>query len=434
MLSFRLVPLALLCLSATSFAQTYTAQRVQFSEMGSFTQKQLEDASGIHAGTSFTAADLNSAAQRLANTGYFNDVGATLDGKTSAITVQFSVKPTPLDHMLHVGFENFIWLSHDEIEAAVKAKVPLFIDRLPENSPHNEEIKAALTEALAAKSINAEVHYDTFEPTLRHPERAVTFSIDRPTIRVANIKLAGVTPDLVPLVQKSVNSTARTRYTEGPADVTTANRILAPLLDAGYAQATLTDVVPAPTTAADGSIGIVLSAKLDAGEVFHVSGITYAGMPLFSTADFNAATKIHPGDLASRTALIASLAPIDAAYRRKGYMDVVIEATPTFDTTAHQVAYTVSVQPGEPYRIHEVTPNNLDPVARGDFDRNFLLKPGEIYNPEYVAGFIKNNTALRSFEGYSASFKAYADPDTHTVDLVINFIRTARPTAAGGGE
>jgi outer membrane protein insertion porin family len=90
------------------------------------------------------------------------------------------------------------------------------------------------------------------------------------------------------------------------------------------------------------------------------------------------------------------------------------------------MAYTVTVTPGEIYRIHEVTASNLDPAARADFDRGFLMKAGEIYNPEYVAQFLKNNTALRALEGYSASFKAYADPNNHTVDLVITFLRAGR--------
>ncbi len=54
------------------------------------------------------------------------------------------------------------------------------------------------------------------------------------------------------------------------------------------------------------------------------------------------------------------------------------------------------------------------------------MKAGELYNPEYTATFLKNNTALRALEGYSAGFKAYADPNTHTVDLVITFVRGGR--------
>ena len=104
-------------------------------------------------------------------------------------------------------------------------------------------------------------------------------------------------------------------------------------------------------------------------------------------------------------------------------MDVIEEAVPSADPATHLVGYTVSVKPGEQYRIHEVTANNLDPAAKADFDRGFLMKTGELYNPEYVSGFLKNNSGLRALEGYSAAFKAYADPNTHTVDLVLTFVR-----------
>jgi len=417
----------LLCLAtATLHGQNYTAKTIHFSQLGNFTQQQLEDAAGLHAGALLTSADLTAAAQRLVDTGYFDDVGATLDGKINAVTVNFDIKPLELSHLLPVGFENFVWLTHDEIAAAVNAKFPLFNGYLAENSPRQDDLKAALTTALAAKSVSAEVGYDTFEPTLRHPLREIGFHVVKPTIRIANVKLAGVTPALVPMIQKSVNASVRTSYTEGPANITTAELILTPLLDAGYIQATLSNTVPAPGQIESSTTPVVVSAVLQPGEVFHVSTLTFAGTPLFSIDEFHAAAKLHPGDIASRHALLDTLEPIDAAYRRKGYMDVIVASNANPDNTTHVVAYNVTVVPGEQYRIKEITANNLDPAAHADFDRGFLMKTGELYNPEYVATFLKKNTALRALEGYSAAFKAYADPNTHTVDVVINFVRAAR--------
>jgi outer membrane protein insertion porin family len=415
----RLLPL-LLCLttvtiSAQAQTQTYKAGKITFSQLGPFTQQQLEDATGLHTGSIFTVDQLSAAAQRLNDSGYFDEVGASLAGTT----VNFDTKPTDRSKMLPVRFENLVWLTHAEIEAAIHAKFPLFIDVLPENSPHQQEIAAAL----AQKSVTAEVGAETFEPTLNHPLREIGFRITKPVLRVANIKLDGVTPALAPLLQKSVNATAKTRYTEGPAKQTTVESILAPLRDAGYIQAKLTGVTAVPSPPQDGTIGIVLTAQLDAGDVYHFSSISFAGSPLLSADAFTAGLKLHPGDIASHKALIESIAPIDAAYRRKGYMDVIVDAAPTLDSAARTVAYNVTVTPGEPYRIHEVTADNLDPAARADFDRGFLLQPGELYNPEYVSGFLKNNTALQALAHYSASFKAIADPNTHTVDLIITFIR-----------
>lgn len=419
--------LAAFLLVTTLQAQTYTAAKVHFSDPGTFTQQQLEAAAGIHAGTKLTAADLGTAAQKLVDTGYFDSMDATIDGAIASATILFNDKPTPLSHMLPVGFENFVWLTSDEIMAAIRSKIPMYNGYLLDNSPHQAEVKAALTAALAAKSVSAEVSCEDFEPTLRQPRRAIGCKVARPSVQVANVKLGGVTPDLVPLIQKSVNATARTNYTEGPANETTADLILAPLLDAGYVQAMLTDASPAPSGGDNTAVPVIFSAKLVPGAIFRVSGITFAGTDLLSAESFASTSKLHSGDIASRHELLETLAPLDAAYRRKGYMDVIIHADPTVDMAIHQVAYAVKVEPGEQYRLHETTVNNLDPSAKADYDRGFLMKAGDIYNPEYVATFLQHNTALRALTYYSAWFKAYADPNTHTVDLVINFVR-------GGGS
>lgn len=404
-----------------AIAQIYTARVIHFSELGGFTQQQLEAAAGINLGKSFNATDLGAAAQRLVDTGYFDDVAATVDGRITDATVKFTTKPTDHSHMLHVAFANFVWLTHEEVEAAIKTRFPLFNDYLPESSPHQDDIKVALTQALAAKSIVAEVGYETYEPTLRHPVREINFSVVSPSLRVANIKLGGVTPALVPLVQKSVNSTARTQYTEGSADVTTSDSILAPLLDAGYVEASLTHPLPVASLTASGEVAVVLSGTLHAGEIFHVSQISFAGTPIFSLERFASSTKLHAGDLASHAALLATLAPIDAAYRRLGYMDVVVRAIPTLDASTHTVAYVVQVEPGETYRVQTLTADNLTPAAHADFDRTFRMKAGELYNPEYAAGYLKSNKSLHALDNYFATFKAYADPNAHTVELVMTF-------------
>jgi outer membrane protein insertion porin family len=401
---------------------TYTAGKIVFNNPGPYTQAQLEAAAAMHPGASFTADDLGAAAQRLIDSGFFDSAGATLAGDVKKATVLFDIKPIDRAQMLHVGFENFVWLTHAEIDAALSAKAPLFLDYLPENSPLVDTFNAALTAALAAKGITATVSHATAEPTMLRPERSLEFRISSPAIRVANLKLAGVSTGLAPLIQQSVNAAAKNPYNDGLAGQTTEDRILAPLLDAGYIQASLSAVTLTPAVTGD-TASVVLGATLDAGDIYRLSGISFAGTPLLSADSFAASAKLHPGDVASRALLFQTLAPLDAAYRRQGYMDVIIEAAPTPDPATHQVAYTVSVKPGEQYRIHELTADHLDPAARADFDRGFLMKAGELYNPEYVANFLKMNTALRALEGYSASFKAYADPNNHTVDLVLTFVR-----------
>jgi hypothetical protein len=409
-----------------SAQQTYTAGRISFNHPGDFSQQQLEDAAGLHPGSTFTTDDLSKAAQKLADSGFFENIGATLDGALKSITILFDI--TPIDHssLLPVGFENFIWLTPAEVTAAVQSASPLFAGSLPENPALADSIASALAQALTAKGIaGARVEHETVEPTLEHPLRALEFRVTAPRPVVANIKLGGVTPDLVPLVQKSVNATARTVYNAGLTGRLTSDGILMPLLDAGYLQASLTGVSLAPGDPTARSIPVVVSATLVPGYIYHVSALTFAGTPLLSADDFAKTAQLHPGDVASRQALLESFAPLDLAYRRQGYMDVIIDSSPTLNTTAHTVAYNVTVTPGEQYHVHQVTAQGLDPTAQADFDRGYLMKEGSLYNPEYLIKFLKSNTALQALNGYAAGFKAYADPNAHTVDVVITFFRGA---------
>ncbi len=430
MKTLRIIPFVLLtaAMPAVARAQTFIAGKIQFSNPGPYSQAQLEAAAGMHAGSKFTAEELGAAAQRLADTGYFSDVGAkTAPGRVDAITVVFDVKPISQDQMLHVVFENLVWLTHDEIEAALEAKAPLFMDYVPGDSPLLDIFNDALTEALAKKGVTAKVSHDTYEPTLERPEIDIAYRVVDPAPRVINMKLAGVPTELAPLIQKSMNSVGGRAYNGGLEGDTTEERILAPLKDAGYIDATLTD-----ESLAAGSQGqeatVVLSATLHAGDVYRVSNIAFAGCPMLSADEFAATAKLHDGDIAGRAQLLETLKPLDTAYRRQGYADVAVKATPREDATTHQVAYTVTVLPGEQYHVKTVTTNGLDAAAQADFDRAFLMKTGDIYNPEYIQTFFKQNTALQAtasqaLAGYGFTYKAYADPATHTVDLVLTFVR-----------
>jgi outer membrane protein assembly factor BamA len=428
----KILSLTAFTLLATSLyaarSQTFTAAKIDFSHPAPYSQAQLESAAGMHAGTKFTAEELGAAAQRLADTGYFSDVGArTAPGRIDAITVQFDVTPLDRSQMLHVTFENFVWLTHQEIEAALRGKSPLFQGYVPANNQLLDAFNDALTAALAKKGITAKVIHDVFEPALGRPEIDIDYWVATPSIRVANVKLDGVSTDLVPLIQKSVNSVAGKPYSAGLAGETTRDRILAPLLNAGYIDAALSDEAATPGASGDAE-HVVVSGTLHTGEVYRVSGITFAGTPMFGADAFASTEKLHTGDIAGREQLLETLKPLDAAYRRAGYADVSVAATPQEDAATHQVAYTVTVTPGELYRIKTITPNGLDAAEQADFDKGFTMKAGDIYNPEYLQAFyqkafLENNTALRKLAEFNFSYKAYADPSTHTVDLVLNFAR-----------
>lgn len=426
----RALLLALFFLVADAGGQTYVARHIVFKDPGEFTQQQLELASGMHAGAQANADSMSAAAQKLIDSGYFDDVTASLDGTADNASLIFNLKPTDRSQLLHVGFENFIWLKPADIDTAIRARLPLFNGYLAENSQLGDLVSAQLREALAAKEVSAQIDRETVEPSLLHPERTLEFRVTTPAIVVRTVHLSGVLSAFAPLVQKSVNATAGARYNDGLSNTRSVDTILAPLFDAGYIQAALTGVTltpgPVSSTPAGDVLPVDITASLVAGEIYRVSAVNFLGAPLLSADAFRSTQKLHTGDVASRKLLLETLEPLDFAYRRQGYNDVIVRATPAFDDGAHTVAYTVDVVPGAQYRLKKTLVENLEPAARAAFERGFALKPGDLYNPDYVANFLKSNTAIKELSGYMATFKAYADPAQHTVDLVITFVPMTR--------
>jgi len=114
---------------------------------------------------------------------------------------------------------------------------------------------------------------------------------------------------------------------------------------------------------------------------------------------------------------------LDAAYRNRGYLDVVLDAAPKLDTATHQVAFTVTAIPGPQYKLREVNVQGLTAAQRQEFDSAWKLHAGDLYNAGYVKDFLKNNTSLRSLANVSASFKVTQDPEAGIADLNVTFFK-----------
>src|SRR5216683_5400060 len=95
-----LLSAALACLTSSSALAQYTVKTIVFKDGAPYADADLQSTCGLKPGTPFTAADLQAAAQRLIDTGAFDDVQVALDGPFKTITVTFTLKPVDSAHLL----------------------------------------------------------------------------------------------------------------------------------------------------------------------------------------------------------------------------------------------------------------------------------------------------------------------------------------------
>jgi outer membrane protein insertion porin family len=414
----------ILCLTAsTALAQQYTVKKLIFDGPTPYSQSALEAAAGLKPGQTIAQADLEAAAQRLVDTGAFTEMQTTLDGPIKAISVVFKLKAVDPSRMLTADFANFIWLPPAELATELQKQVPLFNGTVPEAGNQQDAVLAALKQILAAKGIDATISMTPIAPSPSQPLRLIEYSVARPDIRIHSLTLSGVTPPFAADTDKLVHMLTGTRYTEGVVPTSLSNILLTPYRNAGYQAAAISSLSHTVASSTAARVDLDVAATVEPGDLYHLSHLDWQGSPEMSAQAFTAEAELHPGDVASRKALLLSLSKLEAAFHNKGYLDAVVTATPHLDTTAHTVAFTVAADPGAQYTLKSVTALNLSDAQRKDFDRAWNIKPGDIFNQGYVASFLKNNTALLSLSQMTASFKVVADPDAHTVDLIMTFFK-----------
>jgi outer membrane protein insertion porin family len=420
--AFRTV-CALVCLAATPAPAQYTLKKIIFEgATAPYTQAALEATSGLKSGDHATNDTLQQAAQRLSDTGAFGDLQVTFDGAVNAMSIIFKIKPLDPSHQLTVAFDNFIWFTPEELETSLRARVPLFSPILPEAGNLQDAVQTALADMLKEKGVTATVTHNVFEPSPVRPVRIVAYRVKTPAIRLRSVNLSGVSPEFAAPIHEIQAKIVGKSFNDGFEDLTTAEVLLAPYLKAGYLNAHLTSRVLTPTASSPDRVNVDLVAVVDAGIPFHIGNIVWAGSPQMSSEAFAAVSPLHSGDLVTPAAIAKSIDLLAAPYRKQGYADVIVSPNPSIDTATNRVSYTFTVIPGEAYRIRTLTSFNLNPAQQSDFNRAWTLKAGDVFNSEYITNFLQQNTALRSFDGYSATFKAIRDPETHLVDVTVTFV------------
>jgi outer membrane protein insertion porin family len=419
---FSRVLAALLVLICSAARAQYTVGSVAYKGGAPYTDAELAAVSGLEAGQMMATDALGTAAQQLLDTGLFDDVQATYTQQGKALHITFQIKPTPLAKLLPVSLENFVWFTPEELTAGLHQQLPLYRGVSSNAGSFSDSIQAALQQLLTNQGIHARLSHITIEPTNEHPQEVVAFRIESPAVRLAKIDLAGPIPEeLQPALSKALSAAAGRPYNEGLSGVTLQDRILNPARNAGYVKASLNDLHRSVTSATGADVTV--SATLDTGAAYKLSGITLTPGPLYSVADLARDTPIHPGDLAAANLLAKTEEPIQAAYRKQGYLDAYVTAAAAFDESAHTVAYTLQAVPGDIYHLKTLTITGLGPDAQKAFDAVWTLKEGDLYDATYIAAFVKKNIAQDVFKPYTFNYRAVGDPQTHLVDLTLTFVR-----------
>src|SRR5215475_4199005 len=142
---------------APASPKTPVLGKIEFSGLQRCDQTTAVNALGLQLGATIDQKQLNAAAKRQADTGYFSDVNYSyreVDGQMVALFEMTEFKwDTPC------VFDNFVWFTPQELRDAVRKQIPGFEGAVADHEVFPKKIKAALGELLRSRGIQREVDF-----------------------------------------------------------------------------------------------------------------------------------------------------------------------------------------------------------------------------------------------------------------------------------
>ena len=408
-------------------SQTLKLDRIEFKGLERVKEAEALEKSGLQPGQSVTLDDVEAAANRLLESGLFKNLSYQVHGKTDKAVVTFTVIEQTWN--MPVAFDNFIWFTDEELNAAVRRKVPAFDGTAPEAGAVTEQIKQSLEELLRERKIEGTVEYNFQEdPTTRKISHF--FSVKGPGLRVCKINYVGAraVPEET-LVQKS-GGIFDNEYSRAYVAGFVEGNLLPLYHERGYLRAAFSPPKAKPETTADCERGVGVTVYVDEGAIYVWDKAAWEGNAALSAQELDIALGMKPREIANGLKIEKGMAAVQKAYARKGYLAARVRAAQDFDDNARSVAYRFQVTEGPQYRMGELTINGLSETDTNNLRGRWRLLHGDVYDDGYLAEFIKKTVleflreAVRAGHALPAmkiDTKITPDNDKHTVDVTINF-------------
>lgn len=377
---FLLLPLA------GHAAQQYHLVRVVVTGSTRYSPDDLVRATGLKANSQVTLDDLQGAASRLGNCGAFSSVQfqyKVVSGRDN-VEADFQIKDT--EKFLPVVFENLVWYSDAELQAALHDALPLFNGSLPLSGTLPDDLKATLSRLQTAKSLPAEVSYMLAGEMGQAPS-FYRFKVENANLKIRDFRFLGLSHLPPDAAAQAVAFARGSEYLRSDAAKMVDGSVLGLYRERGYLQAAIGELRPSLENG-----GVVLSVSVNEGAQYRLADFTWAGNTLVSNIDLSKCITLKPGEPVNGVKLTHDLAQARKLFLKYGREAAVIAPAPAF--AGETVSYVFNVKEGDLYHMGRFEIEGFDQETVRKLRDVWKLEPGMPYDNTYLQTFLIRTVAL----------------------------------------
>lgn len=373
-----------LCLTAVvgvsaNTHQSLTIGRIEFEGLQRLTADEVIASSGLKLGQTFDVTVLDRAAQKLADSGLFKNLGYKTRRAGNAVTIIFQVEESKAGNS-PVLFDNFIWFSDEELAEAVRRQVPTFAGTAPNAGETVNSIVKALQKLLIERNLKGVVEH-------MPSEDEQVFTVTGVNIPVCTLHFPGARNVSEDKLISNSREFANTDYSKKVASVFAVTRLFPLYREVGQLRATFGDPLAKPDAKVSCNGGADVTIPVDEGLIYSWEKSEWTDNHAVAAPELEAALGMKAGEVANGLKVDKGLIAVGKRYGRKGYLDLRLEPRPEYDDVTRRVTYKIAVNEGPQYRMGNLILKGYSETAGRLFRAKWEMNTGDIFDIDYVDEF-----------------------------------------------
>lgn len=424
--------------SKPASVSAYRLVAIKVEGTSRYTDKEILAASGLQLGQSGADGDFNEAVKRLGDSGLFSNVEYSYSASAAGTKLELRLVDVEASKLVPASFDNFVWFSDADLNAAVRKSVPLFKGLLPVDGNLLDHVSEALQALLTEKQLPGRVSFMRENDGPNAALNAINYRVEEVTVRIHSVEFPGASPEQAVWLAAAARRLSGAEYSRVALAAAVKFDLLPVYLQRGYLKAAFgqSDAHVLPSTKADSADDassplkptaapeIVVDAieSVTPGKVYLTSNIDLSGNASIGTKQLAALIHLPVGQPADAVELLRDLDGLNKLYRSRGYMACQIKFDAQLDDNMGTAHYSLAVAEGAQYKMGEVEILGLDTPTESRLQNAWKLHAGEPYNADYPAKFIEDTRQLvPPGVQWKVSVQETPDASDKTVEVEIRF-------------
>jgi len=393
---------------------------ISIKEAGSkrYTPDQIIAATGLRPGQAVSEDDFKLVSQHLGETGAFSNVAYTF--QFSAEGIKFDLQITDSDPFVPVRFENFVWLSDQELMEKLRADVPLFQGQLPVTGNLADQVSDALQALAIERHLLGRADYLRTGPQ-GGPVDGFDFSIAGQAIRIRRAEFPGAAPDELPVLENAAKRLSGQDYQRTALRLESDKHLLPVYLERGYLKASFSDAQPKVVEDNHQETLVDVAFPITPGRQYKLSELVLSGYTVFPVEQLRGLIHLQLGQPANAVQAAKDVEAIKMIYGTSGYMAARIQPAPEMNDAESTVKYVFQFDEGGVYKMGDLDIRGLDSKATERMAAAWKLREGDTYDSGYPKRFVDSAPSLLGGDQWEIVVHESVEDKDKVVDISLHF-------------